>query len=66
MSFKSSEDWAEKLVTLYRNANSIEDDERLYELLDALFNLSRHLISAENCRSLRSSAFTEWNRAVAQ
>ena len=40
MSFKYSEDWAEELVTLYRNANSIEDDERLYELLDAVEDCS--------------------------
>jgi len=45
MSFKYSEDWAEELVTLYRNANSIEDDERLYELLDA--------VEGEGCCDIR-------------
>ena len=30
-----------------------------------LFNLGRHLVSAENYRSLRVSAFNEWSRAVA-
>ena len=30
-----------------------------------LFNLGRHLIRAEHCRSLRTSAFGEWSRAVA-
>ena len=30
-----------------------------------LFNLGRHLIKASHYRSLRTSAFIEWNRAVA-
>ena len=30
-----------------------------------LFNLGRHLISAEHYRDLRMSAFTEWRTAVA-
>ena len=30
-----------------------------------LFNLGRHLITASHHRSLRTSAFTEWDRAVA-
>ena len=30
-----------------------------------LFNLSRHLVSAEHYRNLRVSAFADWNRAVA-
>ena len=30
-----------------------------------LFNLGRHLITASHYRSLRTSAFTEWDRAVA-
>jgi putative transposase len=30
-----------------------------------LFNLGRHLVSAEHYRNLRTSAFTEWSRAVA-
>ncbi|MFT5334927.1 MAG: putative transposase, partial [Halioglobus sp.] len=30
-----------------------------------LFNLSRHLVSAEHYRNLRISAFKEWSRAVA-
>ena len=30
-----------------------------------LFNLGRHLVSAEHYRDLRISAFTEWGRAVA-
>ena len=30
-----------------------------------LFNLGRHLVSANNYRNLRMSAFTEWGRAVA-
>jgi putative transposase len=30
-----------------------------------LFNLGRHLVSAEHYRNLRVSAFTEWSRAVA-
>ena len=30
-----------------------------------LFNLGRHLVSAEHYRSLRVSAFSEWSRAVA-
>ena len=30
-----------------------------------LFNLGRHLITASHYRSLRKSAFIEWNRAVA-
>ena len=29
-----------------------------------LFNLGRHLVRAEHYRSLRTSAFTEWGRAV--
>ena len=30
-----------------------------------LFNLGRHLVSAEHYRNLRVSAFADWNRAVA-
>ena len=30
-----------------------------------LFNLGRHLVSANHYRDLRVSAFTEWERAVA-
>ena len=30
-----------------------------------LFNLGRHLVRAKHYRNLRTSAFTEWNRAVA-
>jgi putative transposase len=30
-----------------------------------LFNLGRHLVSADHYRDLRVSAFSEWNRAVA-
>ena len=30
-----------------------------------LFNLGRHQIRAEHYRNLRTSAFTEWSRAVA-
>ncbi len=30
-----------------------------------LFNLGRHLIRADHYRNLRTSAFTEWSRAVA-
>jgi putative transposase len=30
-----------------------------------LFNLGRHLVRAEHYRNLRTSAFTEWSRAVA-
>jgi len=30
-----------------------------------LFNLGRHLVSAEHYRNLRVSAFAEWGRAVA-
>jgi putative transposase len=29
-----------------------------------LFNLGRHLVSAEHYRSLRIGAFAEWSRAV--
>jgi putative transposase len=30
-----------------------------------LFNLGRHLGSAQHCRDLRMSAFAEWSRVVA-
>ena len=30
-----------------------------------LFNLGRHMVRAEHYRNLRTSAFTEWSRAVA-
>ena len=30
-----------------------------------LFNLGRHLVRAEHYRNLRTSAFSEWSRAVA-
>ena len=30
-----------------------------------LFNLGRHLITSRHYRSLRTSAFTEWNKAIA-
>ena len=30
-----------------------------------VFNLGRHLVRAEHYRNLRTSAFAEWDRAVA-
>ena len=36
-----------------------------YAAVSNLFNLGRHLIRAEHYRDLRTSAFTEWSRAVA-
>ena len=37
----------------------------IYVSVSNLFNLGRHLVSADHYRNLRRSAFTEWNRAVA-
>jgi putative transposase len=30
-----------------------------------LFNLGRHLVAADHCRTLRQEAFASWDRAVA-
>ena len=37
----------------------------IYVSVSNLFNLGRHLVSADHYRNLRTSAFSEWNRAVA-
>jgi len=36
-----------------------------HAVVSNLFNLGRHLVSADHYRDLRISAFTEWGRAVA-
>jgi len=36
-----------------------------HAVVQNLFNLGRHLVRAQHYRSLRTSAFAEWNRAVA-
>lgn len=36
-----------------------------HAVVSNLFNLGRHLITAEHYRNLRVSAFNEWSRAVA-
>ena len=36
-----------------------------HAVVSNLFNLGRHLISAEHHRNLRAAAFTDWGMAVA-
>ena len=40
-------------------------DERFVTARAAVYNLGRHMISANHQRDLRVSAFAEWSRAVA-
>lgn len=51
-----------------RQFNSVRQAKRflgVYSVVRNLFNLGRHLIRAQHYRDLRTSAFGEWNRAVA-
>ena len=50
-----------------RRFKSVEQAQRFlgsYTAVSNLFNLGRHLVRAQHYRDLRTSAFTEWNRAV--
>jgi len=51
-----------------RRFKSVEQARRFlgpHAAVSNLFNLGRHLVSANHYRNLRISAFTEWERAVA-
>lgn len=51
-----------------RKFKSIRQAQRflgVHAAVSNLFNLGRHLVSAEHYRNLRVSAFADWNRAVA-
>jgi putative transposase len=51
-----------------RKFKSIRQAQRFvtaHAAIQNLFNLGRHLVSANHYRDLRVSAFTEWSRAVA-
>ena len=51
-----------------RRFKSIKQAQRFlgtHAAVSNLFNLGRHLVSAQYYRNLRASAFAEWNRAVA-
>ena len=51
-----------------RKFKSVEQAQRFvtaHAAVSNLFNLGRHLVSANHCRNLREGAFAEWDTAVA-
>ena len=51
-----------------RKFSSVKQAQRFlgtHAAVSNLFNLGRHLVSAEHYRGLRISAFADWERAVA-
>lgn len=55
----------ERVMRCFKSTNQAQQFLDTQAAVYNLFNLGRHLISANHYRSLRTSAFTEWNRAVA-
>lgn len=55
----------ERVMRRFKSINQAQRFLDTHAAVYNLFNLSRHLISANHFRCLRKNAFTEWNRVVA-
>ena len=55
----------ERVMRRFKSADQAQRFLDSYSAVFNLFNLQRHFIRAEHYRRLRTSAFTEWNCAVA-
>ncbi len=55
----------ERGVRRFKSAKQAQRFLDAHAVVSNLFNLGRHLVSAEHCRDLRISAFAEWSRAAA-
>ena len=55
----------ERGMRRFKSAKQAQRFVTAHAAVSNLFNLGRHLIRAEHYRSLRTSAFGEWSRAVA-
>lgn len=55
----------ERGMRRFKSAGQAQRFVTTHAVVSNLFNLGRHLVSANHYRNLRVSAFSEWNRAVA-
>ncbi len=55
----------ERVMRRFKSTNQAQQFLGTHAAVYNLFNLGRHLISANHYRFLRANAFTEWNRVVA-
>jgi transposase-like protein len=55
----------ERGMRRFKSTNQAQRFVTVHAAVSNLFNLGRHLISAEHYRNLRVSAFSQWSRAVA-
>ena len=55
----------ERGMRRFKSSRQTQQFVTAHAAVHSLFNLGRHLVSAEHYRSLRVSAFSEWSRAVA-
>ncbi len=55
----------ERGMRKFKTMNQAQQFVTVHSAIYNLFNLGRHLVSANHYRNLRVSAFTEWSRAVA-
>ena len=55
----------ERGMRKFKSVNQAQRFLGTHAALSNLFNLGRHLVSANHYRSLRMSAFSKWSRAVA-
>lgn len=55
----------ERVMRRFKSMNQAQRFLDTHSSVYKLFNLGRHLISADHYRSLRTSAFIEWSRAAA-
>ena len=55
----------EQVMRKFKSAGQARQFVGAHATVSNLFNLGRHLVSAEQYRNLRISAFADWDRAVA-
>ena len=54
----------EKVMRRFKSVRQAQRFLGAHAAVSNLFNLGRHLVSAEHYKNLRTSAFAEWRRAV--
>ena len=55
----------EKVMRRFKSVRQAQNFLSVHAAVSNLFNLQRHLVRAEHYRNLRTSAYAEWERAVA-
>ena len=56
----------ERVMRRFKSVNQAQRFLESHAAIYSLFNLQRHCVKAEHYRRLRTSAFAEWDKAVAQ